>query len=83
METGQIPTFEKDNPYSFFISCLKYFNIPENVPQDALSYTERSLSLACAKMSRGDEINLDDYVGVLDEENMTKLINLYLTVYNW
>ncbi len=66
-----------------FEECLKVLEVPQNVPHDALSYSERKSLKLCREIAMGVKININEYYGIYDEEKWDKIMQLYLMKYNY
>ncbi len=68
---------------NIFEMCIKEFNLSEEIPYEALSFSERMIVATCSQLARGNEIDFDMLEGILDEENLKKLGKLYMQLYNF
>ncbi len=66
-----------------FEMCLKELNISQDIPYEALSYSEKVMIATCYQLSRGNEIDLEAIEDILDKENMKKISKLYMELYNF
>ncbi len=66
-----------------FKTCIKEFNLSEEIPYESLSFSEKMIIAVCYQMSVGGEIDFDMLEGVLDQENLEKLGRLYFSIYNF
>ncbi len=73
----------QDTPESIFEMCIKEFGITQDIPYESLSFSERMVIAFCYRMSRGGDVDLSDLEGILDEENMKKMVKIYYTLYNF
>ncbi len=71
----------KSQTQDTFEMCIKEFNLSEEIPYEALSYSEKIIIATCYRMAKGEEINFTDLEDILDEANLAKLGNLYMKLY--
>ncbi len=65
-----------------FSSCLKTLGIPESMPYESLSFSEKALFMVCHKISSGQDFDFDELNTVLDDENKKKVAELLIKYYN-
>ncbi|AFV51229.1 putative SvtR-like protein [Sulfolobales Mexican rudivirus 1] len=67
----------------FFDQCLKALQVPDDIPRESLSYSEKKAIEVCHQLDAGINFDLSEYEGIFDEERFQALLKLYLMKFNY
>ncbi len=73
LNTRENQTSSQTSSQNEYEMCIKELGIPQDIPRESLSYTEKLLMNICREITAGEEIDFDELANTLDEENANKL----------